>query len=752
MLKHLIVFAIAVTASAFASAQQCNIPVVKGETNVCLNSMYGYTVTNIASGTMPPNRYKWTIQGPAAGYSFVGNSPIGEFQNILWRVAGTYTVSVYLQSCGISFQQTFLVNVSSSSTPPPPPGEILGSASGCLNDTVTYSVTQQPGISYFWSVYNANGLADTDIPVNSNGNQAAITWSKEGKFTVAVSASNGSCGSMHVSTLSVGVGLPTQPSVPGGNPSACINTQNDYYISNLFPGATLVASVTGAGNSVTTNGNIITANWGSTMGSYTVSTYASNACGNSSTNSFNVWLSPPPNKPVISGPDYACTGMPVTLSVTGSSGSQQWEVVPSTFTRSGSTFTFTQPGTYNLRLRTSQNCYSPYSDTKTIVVSTAVPQPVILGASAMCALSHRPFSVGNPVSGATYNWRASSNQILINGSFGLTPVTGPEITVSGNTAGLYTLYVNAPQPPGCPATTEVSHTLNIQTPLANENTSEIIGSTSVCQDIYPYSIFLSEEPAAKPNARALWMLSGGGVLIPDLTNSLSARVGWQTPGTYTLTAYLTNSCGIDQTKTLLVNVSEGLPPYPMFPINGPPAALLYTTVPYFTAPHPDLTFKWFTTGEIVSEAGENVSINWITESSSHQQTIILNTNNGICDSRPTISNIDVYAVPQSQARMAHGETPALQHAERGESSVNIVGVHPNPADKNLTITLPEDVSEPSAITMYDAFGTVSIKDQVEAGKLSHTISTQDLPSGLYILHLEIRNRAVIKKLIVIDHK
>lgn len=623
------------------SFAQCVMPEVDGELNACINNPYQYRVTNIPLPFNPSQSYSWSLSG--GGIFEPGfPSPVGEIKSIRWIQAGTWTVNVSLSGCGIV--KAFTVNVSNTPAPAAP-SAITGNTTACLNEAKTYSVTPVAGITYDWKIKQSTVpfAVVSSIPISVSGNQATVTWNLAGSYQLYVSASNGSCVSPASSNLGVGVGIPSQPMVYYNN-QVCVSSSANYQVNNAFQGATFTWTHTGDG-SITSAGTMATVNFGATPGTSTISVTASNTCGTSTPYAFNVSRLALGPKPTIGGPPATCVNTPTVFTVSPNQ-SSDWVVTPNAnFTRSGNTFTFTQPGTYEVRARVwYYPCYGELSDPKTIVVNSPTTPPVISGNTMFCENSINTLTVSNPVAGITYTWMASPGFLSINGMNGPIPVSGNSVTVSSTMAGSYSLTVSALQPEGCVGSSAppVVVPIIVHTPLTTGNVSEILGSSSVCQDAYPYKINNQPYPVMVTG----WTLSGGGSLASP--TGQSNQVTWSgPPGNYTLTANTSNACGAGPTRQLVVNVHAGLSP-PNQPVSGLSPVCLNNTESYTTVDNPSMNYIWTSTGQVMTSLRNTASIKWTLPSAISAQSVTVQTNNGTCDSRPVTYPVNVL-LPATQS-------------------------------------------------------------------------------------------------------
>jgi len=175
-----------------------------GDTVVCQQGIKTYSVTN-ENGT----NFNWQLSG---GGSIVA---LGNTSTINWTTAGSYTLSVATSNdCGNGNTITKTITVIET---PTQPSVIVGNTSVC-NGAETYTVTNQPNVTYSWSL-NGGGT------ISGTGNNATVNWNSAGTYTITVIA-NTQCGASIPRTLSVTVNdVPTQPQLTLGDTLVCLGSE-----------------------------------------------------------------------------------------------------------------------------------------------------------------------------------------------------------------------------------------------------------------------------------------------------------------------------------------------------------------------------------------------------------------------------------------------------------------------------------------------------------------------------------------------
>ncbi|NBP69729.1 MAG: T9SS C-terminal target domain-containing protein, partial [Cytophagia bacterium] len=86
-----------------------------------------------------------------------------------------------------------------------------------------------------------------------------------------------------------------------------------------------------------------------------------------------------------------------------------------------------------------------------------------------------------------------------------------------------------------------------------------------------------------------------------------------------------------------------------------------------------------------------------------------------------------------------------------EPAFNSFEVYPNPADRELVITLPEIVTKQTPLVMFDQMGKVVHETVFEKGEQSKEIGTDSLAAGVYLIKVESSQGKLMKK-VVITHR
>lgn len=75
-------------------------------------------------------------------------------------------------------------------------------------------------------------------------------------------------------------------------------------------------------------------------------------------------------------------------------------------------------------------------------------------------------------------------------------------------------------------------------------------------------------------------------------------------------------------------------------------------------------------------------------------------------------------------------------------------LYPNPAQRNFHLQLPRPLEENGQLALYDARGSMVLRERMPIGEQEKTVSVTELPKGLYFVRLQVGHQLVTRKLIV----
>lgn len=341
---------------------------ITGSTNVCKGDPVTYSVPNVSGVS-----YNWNASGGTVSGS--GNSV-----SVTWTSTGSRTLSVTpTNDCGNGTPRSTTIQVNDV---PAQPGAISGDASVCLGESITYSVSSVPGISYSWHVDGGT--------YSGSGNSITVTWNEAGSGSVGVTPSNG-CGSGPVRTKSVSVsGLPNVEL--GSAVTAC---EGETRTLNAGGGFSSYAWNTGSSSqslNVTESG--------------TYSVTVTNASGCEASDQVQVTFNNLPDVE-LGGPFTACTGEAVSLNA-GSHSSYSWSNGAQT-----AGIDVRNTGSYSVTVTNTHGCTA--SDMASVTFHD-LPEVELGGPYTACEGQSVALDAGND--GTNYEWShgPSGQTVSVNSS------------------------------------------------------------------------------------------------------------------------------------------------------------------------------------------------------------------------------------------------------------------------------------------------------------------------------------------------
>jgi len=498
-----------------------------------------------AAFSIQANQYTWSIPTCVSQFSFTLSITTNRADELL-------------------FVDNVKLTAPQPDTPLPQPSSISGTTSLCQGATATYSVTQEAGIIYTWSVLPA-GASFTTVNGTTVANSIGVNWgtAPQGTYTLTVTPSN-ACGSTGTpSTISVTILPAPDPVTISGPTSMCggqtVTLTSSYASGNTWspggettssitvtaPGtytvstvtacgtvtashtvmlnATIPASITAGGptsfcpgGSVTlTSGSASGNSWSTGVSTQSISVTTSgtyiltvtDACGTSSA-SQQVTLLPLPTAQISGTPSF-CAGQQTILTASGGD-TYQWSTGATT-----TSITVTAPGNYTV---TAFNSCGQVTSAPVTVTELPLPTAQISGTASYCAGEQTILTASG---GDTYQWSTGAT------------TTSITLTAPGN----YTVTAFN----GCGQTTSAPVTVT-ELPLP---TAQISGTASYCA------------------GQQTTLTASGGDTYQWSTGATTTSITVTAAGNYTVTAF--NGCG--QVTSAPVTVTEL--PLPNAQIAGP---------------------------------------------------------------------------------------------------------------------------------------------------------------------------------------
>ncbi len=325
---------------------------ISGPTQLC----FGANGTLIASGSYP--QYAWST-----GFASP-DLPVNQ--------SGTFTV-VVTDANGCTATANAAVNVLPQVIP-----QINGPAIICPGSNAQFS-TSVPFTQYQWS----NG-----------SNNASITVSLDGDYTVTVTDANGCTG---VDFQGLNISMSPTPSISVA-PYNCNNLLN-------------LSANTGYNTYNWSNGSTNNTAIANLNGGYTVTVTDALGCTGVISQAVNIPLNPTVN---INGPSQVCAGFGAQFLASGAYPQYSWSTGSSNLS-----ITVLQSGNYTVTITDGNGCTA--SSSANLVVLAPV-QPSITGPTLICPNTSSQFNAGNGY--IQYNWSTGSTNASINASLaGLYTVT-----------------------------------------------------------------------------------------------------------------------------------------------------------------------------------------------------------------------------------------------------------------------------------------------------------------------------------------
>jgi hypothetical protein len=493
-----------------------------GNDTICQNSSQTYFINEIPGATS----YTWIIPSGWAGTSTA---------NSITLAAGTSggVISVMANnSCGVSNAQSLPITL--DQVVPDDPGPINGDSVVCENTLHTYSIEPVQGATrYIWTL-------PPGWTGSSTTNSITTTAAANGGVISVIASNN--CGNSGTQALSVTTRL--NPALPGpisGADDICAGSTETYSITPVM-GASYYTWVLPSGWSGYSTSNSISVLAGINSGMLSVT--ASNNCGTTIPQTVVITsITIPATPALITGNDTVCEGSSQSYfvdTVTGATG-YAWESTfgwVSSVDANSATIVVDQISMFGdfIAVGAYNNC--GYSDAMILpVIVRSLPHYPnwIAGNQIICRGSTQTYFI-NPIYGATsYTW------ILPPGWTGNSTTSSINVA-AGNEPGEISVLANN----SCGS--RASPSLPIWLDTIPSKPGDITGNVYVNPgQTQSYSI-----NNGVPGYN--WSLSGGGNIITG-QNTRKINVSWQTPGSYVLSASVTNSCGTGADQSLTIKVS-----------------------------------------------------------------------------------------------------------------------------------------------------------------------------------------------------
>jgi PKD repeat protein len=488
----------------------------------CINQNVTFQA-NTGGGT----NYSWNCSGCSPP---LGNTS-GPF-TASWSSSGVKTVSLEINLPGCSVSATsVLVTVNQS-----PTLSLTGPNITCINQAI--SVTGAgTGTSSTYS-WNCGGCTSSP-PLGATTGTFNLSWSSGGTKTVTLSATTPGCTSV-VASLVVTVSTPLTAAItsPTG-PVACTN-QNMTFQGNTGGGTNYSWNCDGCSPALGNTSGPFTASWTAT-GVKTVSlTINVPGCPPSSTQTV-ITLNTPPTVS-LTGPNVACTDLPISVNSSGTGSSYTWNCAgcasspPLGSTVGAFNLSWSSPGTKTITLSANQAGCLPEVATHVVTVYSGAPVSIIQPTNNANSCVNQNLSLQASTGAATYTWACD-------GCSPLPGSTSGPFNVSWSSAGTKTITVTASSPACNTSTASVEVVVN------PPPTASISSPTPIITCIHTDITFQGTATGSSFN----WNCAGCNPTPPASTGPFT--VSWSNAGTKTITLTANNiGCATPAIATVIVTV------------------------------------------------------------------------------------------------------------------------------------------------------------------------------------------------------
>ncbi len=602
---------------------------------------------------------------------------------------------------------------------------VVGNDPNCSsNDGEAYAAATGGTLPYSfnWSGGTPNAAGDT------------ITNLTAGTYSVSVTDNNGCTASGTVALTAPLVAQ--QPTIINGDVTACLGTET--YSVAAQTGVTFTWAVS-AGATITPNGNQASVNY-TAAGSYTISVTASTtACGNAPVQTLAVSVVETPSVPTVSGAAVACLPATELYSVPSAAGvTYNWALgsggTVTPVNNNSINITWSSVGTHTISVTASNICGT--SAAGTLAVSVGNPSVSLGNDTTACG------QVGLGATGfASYQWStgASTNQINVtqSGNIGLTVTDnlgctandavnvtitpGPTLTLPATATDCDTAVVNAGGNFTSYAWSNGQTTSIGSFTQSGTYTLTVTdaGGCSVSDDVV-VTIFPEPDPSLPTTATDCdtVQVGGAGGFASYLwsTGETTQIATFTASGFYSLTVTDTNGCVGSGTFEAILTGSTASAGF-TYTANG-------LDVDFTDASTGGNTYAW-DFGDGTSSSSQNPSVTYAAEGS-YAVSLTVSDNCGSDTFTDTVTVITI------------GVTNL--------AGVNALEVYPNPTNRQLQVTWGA-VSGTATIEVWNTLGQRLQVAEADATSATQTMDVQDLPSGIYMLRIQVGDNNKLVKFV-----
>jgi len=331
---------------------------------------------------------------------------------------------------------------------------------------------------------------------------------------------------------------------------------------------------------------------------------------------------------------------------------------------------------------------------------------------------------------------------------------GATLTLSGSETGVdYQLYLdNQPSGAVVPGTGSALVWSNLLTAgFYTVNATQTLCSQQMAGQVYIMMLTIPVQPGMPAGSSSVcnetttaysisnialadtytWVLTpaDAGTLTP---NGTQASIAWSPAftGTTTLAVSAANDCGSSAlSPALTITVNDTPEPS----VSGPATVCLHWEASYETTAVAGSTYVWTVTGgNIVSGAGTaSVTVNWNTAGTGTVK--VVETSASDCAGTSALFNVLV--------------DPCVGMDEF--HTADRLSIHPNPAERLITIGLGETAGENSRLRLVDAAGRLVLEIVVNKGEIMvENLDISRLNSGIYALLYVIDGRVLAQTKVI----
>ncbi|MBK6621758.1 MAG: hypothetical protein IPG32_13090 [Saprospirales bacterium] len=563
------------------------LPVIQGLTSICINQSATYTISPDPNATS----YDWTLP-PGATLITGGDGTTSVTVNWTGPLGGNICV-VAVNGCGAGPVACLPVTLNTLPALP----VLTGTDTVCPNDIASYTAT----VSANTTGYNWIVPPGASITSGQGTNSITVNWGNSAGGNVCLTPTN-ACGNGPQACFAVAAGqLPATPSVAGPSP-VCVGDTVTYSTA-ADPGADTFTWTVPSCATITSNpdSSSISVVWDNSCSGGNICVVASNGCGSTSQQCFDVELNDVPGVSVVNGSPSPCgnsTQNYFTNPVPGAT-NYAWTVTGGTIVSGQGTpsinVSWNASGSGSVCLSVANGCGSGQQFCLPVNIGALPLTPVVSGPDVICSGSVTQYSTPADPAATGYTWTTSCGSIV-------SGQNTPNITINWT---------------GCPNGGNVCVTTQTGCGASPTICFAVAGGTIPVAPVLsgPATPCLNESglycAQTDPNAsNYVWTASGGTILSGQGTDCVT--VEWSSLGNGTVCATASNGCG-QSVQTCFPVLVDGPPAAPA--LDGPNQPCVDDISNYtITSADPDVSgFNWtVTNGGIIlgGQGTDAIDVEW----------------------------------------------------------------------------------------------------------------------------------------------